>query len=220
MLVLVDNYDSFVFNLARYLRRLGQTTHVVRNDAIDAKALRAMQPEAIVFSPGPCTPSESGNALDIIRRLHTEVPMLGICLGHQAIGAALGGRVIRASEPVHGRASEVFHSGRGLLAGLPSPFAACRYHSLIVAREGLPAELEVTAWTADGTVMAIAHRELPVVGLQFHPEAILTEHGYRMLSGFLKMAGITVPAVLPEPTSERADALPVAPPLPREPVTF
>jgi len=153
MLLLIDNYDSFVFNLARYFSRLGQPTRVVRNDAIDLAGVRALRPAAIVLSPGPCTPQETGCALDLVRQLHDELPILGVCLGHQTIAAALGGRVVRAREPMHGRASAVQHDGRGLFAGLPNPLTACRYHSLEVEEESLPPTLEVTARTADGVVM-------------------------------------------------------------------
>jgi len=203
LLLLIDNYDSFVFNLARYFQRLGQETRVVRHDAIDAEQVRAMRPNAVVLSPGPCTPNEAGCSLEIVRLLHDELPILGICLGHQAIAAALGGRVGRASEPVHGRTSAVHHNGRGIFAGLPNPLAACRYHSLVVEEASLPAELEVTARTAEGAVMAIAHRERPVVGLQFHPESILTESGYPLLANFLRLAGLPLPPRIPSMADER-----------------
>ncbi len=193
MILLVDNYDSFVFNLARYFERLGQSTRVVRNDALDPAAIRNLRPEAIVLSPGPCAPEQAGCSLDVVRELHRELPILGICLGHQTIAQALGGQVVRAAEPVHGRSSEVFHNGQGVFAGLPNPLAACRYHSLVVNEATLPLELEVTARTTDGVVMALAHRNYPVVGLQFHPESILTERGYDLLAGFLRLAGIEAP---------------------------
>jgi anthranilate synthase component 2 len=220
MILLVDNYDSFVFNLARYFQRLGQATLVVRNDAIGAREIEALRPTAVVLSPGPCTPSEAGCSLDVVRRLATQLPILGICLGHQAIGAAFGGQVVRAAEPVHGRTSTIFHHGKNIFAGLPNPLVACRYHSLIVDRETLPEELEVAAWTADGTIMALVHRELPVVGLQFHPESILTDLGYPLLAGFLRLSGIAVPAAVPDIESERAEAPPATAPLPNVPVTF
>lgn len=197
MILLIDNYDSFVHNLARYFQRLGHETRVVRNDAIDVPGVRALRPAAVVLSPGPCAPERAGCSLDLVRALHTELPMLGVCLGHQAIAAALGGRVVRAREPVHGRASEVFHEGQGIFAGLPHPLRACRYHSLVVEEPTLPEDLEVTARTADGVVMALAHREFPVVGVQFHPESILTESGYELLAAFLRQAGLTVPAPIP-----------------------
>jgi len=200
--LVIDNYDSFVFNLARYLERLGQRTRVVRNTAIDAAGVRAMAPQAIVLSPGPCAPQQAGCALAVVRELHGQVPMLGVCLGHQTIAEALGGRIVRAAEPVHGRTSPVFHDGRGVFAGLPSPIVATRYHSLVVDAASLPPALEVTARTEDGTVMAIQHRELPVVGLQFHPESILTEHGYPILAAFLRLAGLPVPDTLPTIASE------------------
>ena len=220
MILLIDNYDSFVFNLARYFERLGQATRVVRNDAIDVPAIETLQPAAVVLSPGPCTPNEAGCSLDVVRSLAGRVPILGICLGHQAIGAALGGRVGRAREPVHGRASQVFHEGESVFAGLPNPLVAGRYHSLIVERATLPDCLEATAWTADGTLMAVAHRLWPVVGLQFHPESILTDVGYDLLAGFLRAAGIAVGGDVPGIESERArPALPLAP-LPSAPVTF
>jgi anthranilate synthase/aminodeoxychorismate synthase-like glutamine amidotransferase len=193
VLLLIDNYDSFVFNLARYFERLGQPTRVVRNDTIDAATVRAMKPSAIVISPGPCTPSEAGATLQIIRELHSELPILGVCLGHQAIAHALGGRVMRANEPVHGRSSQVFHDERGLFAGISSPTIACRYHSLIVERDTLPQSLAVTASLDDGTIMAIAHRDYPVFGVQFHPESILTESGYRLLANFVEHAGCPLP---------------------------
>ncbi len=185
MILLIDNYDSFVHNLARYFRRLGQETVVHRNDAIDVGAVRAMQPQAIVLSPGPCTPNETGCCLDVVRELHAELPILGVCLGHQAIAAALGGSVVRATEPMHGRASDIHHDGQDLFAGLPNPLRGCRYHSLVVDESSLPSCLRVSARTADGIVMAIQHRELPVVGLQFHPESILTNGGDALLAGFL-----------------------------------
>jgi anthranilate synthase/aminodeoxychorismate synthase-like glutamine amidotransferase len=220
MILLVDNYDSFVFNLARYCERLGQATRVVRNDAIDPAAIAALGPAAIVLSPGPRTPSEAGCSLEVVRQLSGRLPILGICLGHQAIGAALGGRVVRAVEPVHGRASQIFHGGKSVFAGLESPLVAARYHSLVLDRASLPAELEVTAWTADGTIMAVAHRAWPVVGLQFHPESILTHAGYELLAAFLRLAGIPVPAEVPRIDDERSEPPAAAPPLPTVPVTF
>jgi len=186
MLLLIDNYDSFVYNLARYFERLGRETCVVRNRAIDAEGVAELKPEAVVLSPGPCTPREAGCSLEVVRRLHGKIPMLGICLGHQVIAEAFGGRVVRAGEPVHGRTSPIHHDGRGLFAGLPGPITACRYHSLVVEEASLPACLEVSARTDDGTIMGLRHRELPVVGLQFHPESILTDLGDDMLAGFLK----------------------------------
>jgi anthranilate synthase/aminodeoxychorismate synthase-like glutamine amidotransferase len=197
MLLLLDNYDSFVFNLARYFQRLGQTTQVVRNTAIDAAGVRALRPDAVVLSPGPCTPREAGCSLEVVRELVGETPMLGVCLGHQVIAEALGGRILRAPEPVHGRTSRIHHDGQGLFADLPSPIIGCRYHSLVVDRVSLPACLEVTAWTDDGMVMAIRHRRRPVFGLQFHPESILTDCGYPLLAAFLKAAGLAVGCPVP-----------------------
>jgi anthranilate synthase component II len=196
--LLVDNYDSFVYNLARYFERLGHTTCVVRNTAIDAVEVASRPPTAIVLSPGPCTPEQAGCTLELVRRLYVRVPLLGVCLGHQTIAAALGGRVIRAKEPIHGRTSSVHHRGRGLFAGLPNPLIGCRYHSLAVDEASLPECLEATAWTDDGTVMAIEHRTLPVVGLQFHPESILTDCGFGLLAAFLRLAGLATPDHLPE----------------------
>ena len=197
MILLIDNYDSFVYNLARYLQRLGQTTEVVRNTAIDVAGVRAMRPRAIVLSPGPCTPRQAGCSLDLVRQMHTELPILGVCLGHQVIAEAMGGRVVRAAEPVHGRSSPIRHDGRGVFAGLPNPISGCRYHSLVVEETSLPDCLEVSARIEEGTVMAVRHRELPVVGLQFHPESILTETGYQLLAGFLRIAGLTPPDEMP-----------------------
>jgi anthranilate synthase/aminodeoxychorismate synthase-like glutamine amidotransferase len=185
MILLLDNFDSFVYNLARYLEELGRETRVVRNDAIDVAGVRKLRPEAIVISPGPCDPPRAGVSLAVVRELGSEIPILGVCLGHQAIGAAYGGRVERG-EPVHGRSSPVHHDGRGVFHGLPSPLRAGRYHSLVVAREGLPPELEVTATLDDGTIMALRHRRFPVAGIQFHPESVLTEHGHELLENFLR----------------------------------
>jgi anthranilate synthase/aminodeoxychorismate synthase-like glutamine amidotransferase len=218
MILLIDNYDSFVYNLARYFQRLGQTTHVVRNDAIDAAGVRRLAPDAVVLSPGPCAPEQAGVSLEVVRDLHRELPILGVCLGHQTIAVALGGQVVRADEPVHGRASDIFHSSRGIFAGLPNPLRACRYHSLVVEESTLPDELEVTARTADGVVMAIAHRDLCVIGLQFHPESILTDHGYELLDAFLRAAGLRAPGDCPSIADERTP--PASRPLPTSPVTF
>ncbi len=195
--LVIDNYDSFVYNLARYFERLGRRTAVVRNTAIDAAGVRAAAPKAVVLSPGPCAPRQAGCSLEVVRQLHAELPILGVCLGHQAIAEALGARIVRAAEPVHGRTSRVVHQSRGVFTQLPSPLVAARYHSLAVDERSLPPELEVTARTEDGTVMAIQHRELPVVGLQFHPESILTEHGYAILAAFLHTAGLPTPNDLP-----------------------
>jgi anthranilate synthase/aminodeoxychorismate synthase-like glutamine amidotransferase len=197
MIFLVDNYDSFVHNLARYFKRLGQQTLVVRNDAIDADRVRDLRPAAIILSPGPCTPREAGASIELVRQFHHELPILGICLGHQTIAAAFGGKTVQASEPVHGRASPVRHNEKGIFAGLPNPISVGRYHSLAVEEDSVPSELEVTARTIDGVVMAIAHRELPVIGLQFHPESILTECGYDLLAAFLRIAGLPVPRRIP-----------------------
>lgn len=219
MILVLDNFDSFVHNLARYLQRLGQKTLVVRNDAIDVAGVRKLQPQALVLSPGPCTPREAGCSLDLVRHLHCELPILGVCLGHQVIGEALGGRVVRAPLPMHGRTSLMQHSGQGLFAGLPSPLPVCRYHSLVVERESLPPALQATAQTADGVLMALSHRSLPVHGVQFHPEAILTEGGYEMLANFLRAAKIPVPDQAPGIDAERppphADAA-----MGQQPITF
>lgn len=219
MILLIDNYDSFVHNLARYFRRLGQTVRVVRNDAVSAADVVAMRPAAIVLSPGPCTPSEAGVSLEVVRRLRGQVPLLGVCLGHQAIAAALGGRIVRAVEPLHGRTSLVEHDGQGLFARLASPLLACRYHSLVVDPASLPPDLVATAHTSDGTIMALAHRREPLWGVQFHPEAILTHGGYRLLANFLRLAGIA--PLDPPPDREDELTLPLASaPLPAGPVTF
>jgi anthranilate synthase/aminodeoxychorismate synthase-like glutamine amidotransferase len=219
MLLVIDNYDSFVHNLARYFQRLGQQTLVVRNDAIDVPAIRNLRPGGIVLSPGPCTPDESGCSLAVVRELLDEFPILGVCLGHQAIAAALGGRIIRADEPVHGRTSRVLHDEETLFRGIPSPLTACRYHSLVVDPSSVPSDLEVTARTEDGTIMALAHRRRPVFGVQFHPEAVLTDHGYAILANFLRLAGQAPPTHQPTSDSERPPTV-AAPELPTEPVTF
>jgi anthranilate synthase/aminodeoxychorismate synthase-like glutamine amidotransferase len=213
VILLIDNYDSFVYNLARYLGRLGHQTHVVRNTAIDVAGVRALGAEAIVLSPGPCTPRQAGCSLAVVAELHGELPILGVCLGHQAIAEALGGRVVRAAEPVHGRTSRIRHDGRGVFDELPSPIVGCRYHSLVVDEASLPDCLEVSARTEDDTVMALRHRTLPIVGLQFHPESILTDSGYRLLAGFLRVAGLPVPSHLPSIDTELRRGVP--PPLGR-----
>ena len=197
MILLIDNYDSFVYNLARYFEELGRETSVVRNDAVSIADLessirRGEGPEAIVLSPGPCDPYRAGVSIDVVRALGARVPVLGVCLGHQAIGAAYGARIVRA-RPVHGRTSAVHHVASGLFEGLPSPFPAARYHSLIIERETLPQELEVTAATGDGIILAVRHREQPVIGIQFHPESVLTEHGHRILANFLAMLPARAP---------------------------
>jgi anthranilate synthase/aminodeoxychorismate synthase-like glutamine amidotransferase len=221
MLLLIDNYDSFVHNLARYFERLGQETHVVRNDAIDVAEIRRLRPGAVVLSPGPCTPREAGASLEIARELCAEVPILGVCLGHQVIAEALGGRVVRAPVPIHGQASQVLHDQVNLFAGVPSPFKVGRYHSLVVEPAFLPAELRPTAWTEDGVLMAFAHVRHPVYGVQFHPESILTEYGYEMLANFLGLAGL-VSEDWRSPAMMHELAEPVAPAalLPVGPVTF
>ena len=185
MILLLDNYDSFVWNLARYVRELGREPVVVRNDAITLEGVAAMAPSHIIISPGPCTPLEAGISVDVIRRFGPTIPLFGVCLGHQAIGAAYGGRVVRAARPMHGKTSDISHDGTGLFAGLPSPFKATRYHSLVIEQRSLPAELRVTATAEDGEIMAVRHREHPVVGTQFHPESVLTEGGHAMVGQFL-----------------------------------
>jgi para-aminobenzoate synthetase component II len=185
MILLIDNYDSFVHNLARYLRELGWPTQVVRNDAATTDDIAAMKPSHIVISPGPCTPNEAGISVATVRRFGPSIPILGVCLGHQSIGQAFGGRVVRARRPMHGKTSPIRHNGGGVFAGLPNPLQATRYHSLVVAKEDLPEELVITAESDQGEIMALAHRRYPMVGLQFHPEAVLTEHGYDLLRNFL-----------------------------------
>ena len=190
VVLFIDNYDSFVHNLARYFRLLGQETDVVRNDAISVDDVAERQPEAIVLSPGPCAPKQAGISLEVVRRFSGEIPILGICLGHQAIVEAMGGEVIRAERPVHGQTSLVRHDGKSLFAGIESPLVACRYHSLVTSRATLPDCLEVIAWTDENEIMAVEHREDPMVGIQFHPEAILTRYGEALLSGFLLKSGL------------------------------
>ncbi|MBS7697991.1 MULTISPECIES: aminodeoxychorismate/anthranilate synthase component II [unclassified Chelatococcus] len=187
MIVVIDNYDSFVFNVARYLQELGAQTRVVRNDAISVRGVLALAPQAVVISPGPCTPAEAGISLELVRELNGHVPILGICLGHQCIGAALGGQVTRARHPMHGRACDILHDRRGLFAGLPTPFRAGRYHSLVVELDE-PGPLLVNARSPEGEIMAVAHRTAPTYGIQFHPESILTPHGHAILRNFLGLA--------------------------------
>ena len=221
MLLLIDNYDSFVYNLARYFERLGQPTDVVRNDSLDVAAVRAMKPEAIVLSPGPCTPREAGASLDLVRELHAELPMLGVCLGHQVIAEALGGRIVRAPLPVHGQASKICHDGSGLFKGLPPTFRVGRYHSLVADPLSLGELLRPTAWTADGVVMAFEHCQFPVYGVQFHPESILTEYGYEMLINFLRLAEIGCSANTGELAALEGPSVAIPRnPLPSQPVTF
>ncbi|MDZ7791922.1 MAG: aminodeoxychorismate/anthranilate synthase component II [Xanthomonadales bacterium] len=188
--LMIDNYDSFTYNLVQYLGELGADVHTVRNDAIDIAGIREMNPDRIVLSPGPCTPNEAGICLEVVRELAGEIPILGVCLGHQAIGQAFGGEVVRAREVMHGKVSHMHHTDKGVFAGLGNPFEATRYHSLIVARESLPDCLEETAWTErEGQrdeIMGFKHKELPVEGVQFHPESILTRHGHELLKNFLE----------------------------------
>ena len=184
-LLLIDNYDSFTFNLVQYLGELGADVDVHRNDRIDVAGIRARRPDGLVISPGPCTPNEAGVTLTAIRELSGTLPILGVCLGHQAIGQAFGGKVVRNFRVVHGKSSPVRHAGQGLYAGVPSPFEAGRYHSLVVERESLPADLELTSWTDEGEIMGVRHRALDVEGVQFHPESILTAEGKRLLANWL-----------------------------------
>ncbi|MFC5374604.1 anthranilate synthase component II [Brevundimonas faecalis] len=190
MILVVDNYDSFTYNLVHYLAELGAQTHVVRNDDLTVDEAWALQPEAVLLSPGPCAPDQAGICLPLITTAPQDMPIFGVCLGHQAIGQAFGGDVIRAKTLMHGKTSPIEHEGRSLFKGLPSPFTATRYHSLAVRRETLPDELEVTAWTADGEIMGLAHRTRPIHGVQFHPESIATEHGHDMIANFLDLAGV------------------------------
>ena len=195
MILLIDNYDSFTFNLYHFLGDIGARSEVWRNDKLSVADALAMQPEAIVLSPGPCTPTEAGICLELIAAAAGKIPLFGVCLGHQAIGQAFGGRVIRAAEPMHGKVSQITHTGTDILEGLPSPFKATRYHSLVVERDALPDTLVPTAWTDDGLIMAMHHRTLPIYGVQFHPESIASEHGHTILANFLALArGTNSPA--------------------------
>jgi anthranilate synthase/aminodeoxychorismate synthase-like glutamine amidotransferase len=220
MILLIDNYDSFVHNLARYFRRLGRETCVVRNDATSPAAIRQQLPDAVVLSPGPCSPDQAGCSVNVVRELAGRIPILGVCLGHQAIAAAFGGRVVRAREPMHGRTSDVYHNGSEIFRGVPNPVTAGRYHSLVVDRATLPACLAVTAHTQDDVIMAVRHREWPVVGLQFHPESVLTDGGYCLLGNFLRLAGLPVPREIPTIDDEVRPTPVALPVVPRKPVTF
>ena len=187
MLLLIDNYDSFTYNLAQILGQLGQQLVVRRNDRITLDEIAALRPERIVISPGPCTPREAGISVDLIRRFAAEIPILGVCLGHQAVGEAFGGRVIRAPRPMHGKTSDISHDGKTIFQGLPRPFTATRYHSLMVERSTLPACLEISAESKDGVIMGLRHREFCVEGVQFHPESLLTQCGKQLLQNFLSL---------------------------------
>jgi anthranilate synthase component 2 len=189
MILMIDNYDSFTYNLVQYLGELGAEVAVFRNDEISIEKIEAMQPSHIVLSPGPCTPNEAGITLPVLQRLAGKLPILGVCLGHQAIGQAFGGKVVRAKEVMHGKVSRIQHDRKGVFREIPDAFVATRYHSLVVQRESLPECLEVTAQAEDGEIMGLRHRSLPVEGVQFHPEAMLTEHGHKMLQNFLQGRG-------------------------------
>jgi anthranilate synthase component II len=196
MILVVDNYDSFTYNLVHYLAELGAETHVIRNDDLTVDQAWALKPEAILLSPGPCAPDQAGICLPLISTAPDDMPILGVCLGHQAIGQAFGGDVVRAKTLMHGKTSPITHDGRGLFRGLPSPFTATRYHSLAVSRATLPNTLDVTAWTEDGEVMGVQHHERPIHGVQFHPESIATEHGHDLIANFLDLANVRRLAVV------------------------
>jgi anthranilate synthase/aminodeoxychorismate synthase-like glutamine amidotransferase len=220
MILLIDNYDSFVYNLARYVRELGETPLVRRHDAVDVDEILRLRPSHIIISPGPCSPKEAGISTEVVQRVGQSIPILGVCLGHQCIGAAYGGEIVRAGHPMHGKISRIHHTGRGLFSGLPSPFIATRYHSLVIAPASVPPGLIVTATSEDGEIMAVQHAEHPVYGLQFHPESVLTEHGYRLLDHFLHGVPTTprpVPqaadGVLVPPSSERSTLASAPPPV-------
>jgi len=185
MLLMIDNYDSFTYNLVQYLGELGEDVKVFRNDEITLAEVGKLRPAQIVISPGPCTPNEAGISVPLIREFAGKIPILGVCLGHQAIGQALGGRIVHAKQLMHGKTSAIHHDARGVFSGLPDGFTATRYHSLVIERASLPACLEVSAWTDDGEIMGVRHQELAVEGVQFHPESILTEHGHQLLGNFL-----------------------------------
>jgi anthranilate synthase component II len=188
MLLMIDNYDSFTYNIVQYLGELGEKVRVFRNDQIGIAEIERLAPERIVISPGPCSPEEAGISVEVVRQFAGKIPLLGVCLGHQSIGYAFGGKVVRSATLMHGKTSPILHDGKGLFAGLPNPFAATRYHSLVVERESLPQELEVTAWVAEGEIMGMQHKTLPVWGVQFHPESILTEGGMELLANFLTLS--------------------------------
>ncbi|MCX6876066.1 MAG: aminodeoxychorismate/anthranilate synthase component II [Verrucomicrobia bacterium] len=187
MLLIIDNYDSFTSNLVQYFGELGQEMKIFRNDVLTVAAVKALKPERICISPGPCTPNEAGISCELIRELGATTPILGVCLGHQSIGQVYGGEVVRADRLMHGKTSPIHHAGTSVFGGMPSPFEATRYHSLIVKRETLPECLEITAWTAEGEIMGLCHQHHPVHGVQFHPESILTQHGMRLLENFLRL---------------------------------
>jgi anthranilate synthase component 2 len=190
MILVIDNYDSFTYNLVHYLNELGAETMVVRNDAISVQDALALKPEAVLLSPGPCTPDQAGICLPLLRAAPDGLAIFGVCLGHQAMGQAYGGDVIRAKALMHGKTSEIHHGGKGIFAGLPNPFIATRYHSLAVDKATLPDDLEITAWTDDGEIMGLQHRSRPIHGVQFHPESIATEGGHQLLANFLDLAGV------------------------------
>ena len=195
MILVIDNYDSFTYNLVHYLNELGAETLVYRNDALSVEEALGLKPQGVLLSPGPCTPNEAGICLDLLAAAPEDLPILGVCLGHQAIGQAYGGQVVRAKAIMHGKTSPIEHTGKGVFAGLPNPVTATRYHSLSVEPSTMPAVLEVTAWTEDGEVMGFQHKTKPVHGVQFHPESIATEGGHAMLANFLKLAGVEPQAV-------------------------
>ena len=185
MLLMIDNYDSFTYNLVQYLGELGEDVRVYRNDQITVPEIEKLKPDHIVISPGPCTPNEAGVSVETIQKLGGRFPILGVCLGHQSIGQAYGGKIVRAKQLMHGKASMIHHANKGVFTGLPNPFEATRYHSLVIERASLPDVLEITAWTDDGEIMGARHKTLPVEGVQFHPESILTQHGHKLLRNFL-----------------------------------
>jgi len=195
VILLIDNYDSFVYNLARYVAELGEEPVVRRNDSLSLDEVAGLAPSHIIVSPGPCSPAEAGISVDLIRRFGAQVPILGVCLGHQAIGAAYGGQIVRATRPMHGKTSRIAHDGTGVFAGLPSPLVATRYHSLVIAPESVPAGLVVNAVSDDGEIMGVRHVDHPVHGVQFHPESVLTRHGYRMVARFLFGPGRPIAAL-------------------------
>ena len=190
MILVIDNYDSFTYNLVHYLNELGAETHVVRNDALTAEQAIALKPQGILLSPGPKTPNEAGVCLDLVAKAPADLPIFGVCLGHQTIGQVFGGEVVHAIALMHGKTSQIHHAGQGVFAGLKNPFTATRYHSLAVRKEDLPPDLEVTAWTEDGEIMGVQHRTRPIHGVQFHPESIATECGHELLANFLDLAGV------------------------------